>query len=55
MFDFHPNGVPLPNAAATSFESEVWGLGGKDSTLNPTWRFMGLRKYSYNYLNWGYT
>ena len=23
--------------------------------LNRTWRFMGLRKYSYKYLNWGYT
>ena len=22
--------------------------------LNPTWRIMGLSKYGYGYLNWGY-
>ena len=31
------------------FQVSFKGLG-----LGATWRFMGLSKYSYKYLNWGY-
>ena len=26
----------------------------RPARFDPTWRFMGLSKYSYKYLNWGY-